>query len=264
MKRNQLFHLLSSGLIVYGLSACTKYQFATVDGNLQRNNRNEFVSETDSFRVEYNFNGHSGPVKISIHNKLDIPLYVNWKKSAIVIDGKSSTYWKDQAILDGSTSSVGIESANTVSTSSGSISGTITKSDEISFIAPKSYADVSMIRLKSDMFKFNKSLKPISATYSALSGPESDPTYFFDDEDSPMHYSSYITLSYDPNFEHEAIIKNEFWVREVMETYTKPKSIPMKGKAPDSFYNSKATGFGTFMGIIGLGALVVLGASTAN
>ncbi len=73
--------------IVFLFTGCTTYQYMTVSGkNIRQNERQEFVVENDSIRVKYNFSGEDAPVNVEVTNKLDRPVYVDWSRSALIIN----------------------------------------------------------------------------------------------------------------------------------------------------------------------------------
>ena len=58
----------------------------------EKNERGDFVQENDTVRISYRFWGENAPVTITIYNKLDEPLYVDWGRSALIIDDVATTY----------------------------------------------------------------------------------------------------------------------------------------------------------------------------
>lgn len=57
-----------------------------------KNSQGEFVLEGDSINVIYNFNGENAPITVGVYNKMSKPIYVDWRKSGLVIDGNVVTY----------------------------------------------------------------------------------------------------------------------------------------------------------------------------
>ncbi len=66
----------------------------------------DFVQENDTVRISYRFWGENAPVTITIYNKLDEPLYVDWGRSALIIDDVATTYDPKVASVRGESSSV--------------------------------------------------------------------------------------------------------------------------------------------------------------
>lgn len=84
MKRNAftLFFLISIGCLF--LESCSTYiklvECEAIDSKMD--GAKNVVYENDTFRVEYNIWGPGGIMYYRVYNKLSVPLYVNWFKSA--------------------------------------------------------------------------------------------------------------------------------------------------------------------------------------
>jgi len=63
------------------------------------------VFENDTIRVSYNFWAKNGAMSFDLYNKLNIPLYFDWKKSAFIPNDKMMSYWQDETNTTGSSSS---------------------------------------------------------------------------------------------------------------------------------------------------------------
>ena len=125
------------GLISLSLfTGCITYQHVSLSGNAPQNEKSEFVVENDSVSLIYSFHGHSGPITMDIANKLNKPLYVDWRKSALIINGQSFTLWKDEASLNTHVSSTSVLQDDQTIQTSGNLQGSIVKNDKVSFIPP--------------------------------------------------------------------------------------------------------------------------------
>ena len=91
-------------------------------------------------RIQYNFNGADAPINITIENKLDVPLYIDWQQSALIINNKAISYVPNtipiEEVFNGSTVNW---NSNNYSTSSGAISAKAIIPDKFDFIPPQSY-----------------------------------------------------------------------------------------------------------------------------
>jgi hypothetical protein len=95
MKPNLLLFLL-----FFVLTACTQYQYLTVTGvDIAKIENAGFVSENDTLKIQYAFSDYKGKVGISIHNKLNQPIEIDWKKSAIILDGKAISLFSSNAVI---------------------------------------------------------------------------------------------------------------------------------------------------------------------
>ena len=258
----QLLRVWPLFLLLIMFSACTRYQYATVSSPLKQNLKREFVHENDSIRVVYNFHGAGGPVQISVHNKLDTPVFVNWQMSSLIIDGQSSSYFDNVSTLQGSSIGTEVEWAQGFTTTNTRFSGTISQDENVSYIPPGRYVTVAPASLRNTLFKRNPTLKPQRKSYATLSGASSGRSYNFDRSNSPLHYQSYLSYSTDAKFSTIATVEDDFWVSEILETFDKPnKILNMEDRQADTFYNSKLTGFGGTMAVFGLIVLVGINAA---
>ena len=98
MKRLLIFPVVAMAL----LSSCS-YQMNTLrSSNTQLDDKTGvFQLENDSVKILYSFAGHNAPIHIDIYNKLNEPMYVDWERSAYIIDEKSSSYADETVELNG-------------------------------------------------------------------------------------------------------------------------------------------------------------------
>lgn len=140
-------------------SSCLKYQYATVAGDLAKDKNRQFVFENDTLKVTYAFIGTDCPIQITIFNKFNTPIYVDWKKSALVIDERRFSYWKDESILNATVSGYDINWTTQVSTNDLEAEGTIIRNEQISFIPPNSSIVASPLSVRSSLFILPKVTK---------------------------------------------------------------------------------------------------------
>lgn len=92
------------------------------------------VFENDTVTVTYNLWADGGVVRFSIYNKLDIPIYVDWKNSAFIPNENKIAYWSDVSDITTVTNSQAYYygGATAVSTS------TASRAEVVSSIPPRS------------------------------------------------------------------------------------------------------------------------------
>lgn len=76
-------------VILLSHTSCTKYYYSFIQSDhpdIHKNELGDFVQENDSVCVIYSFYGRDLPVNITVVNKMDKPLYVDWNQSALVVD----------------------------------------------------------------------------------------------------------------------------------------------------------------------------------
>lgn len=215
---------LSHILLMLVITGCGgTYQYITMSSSLKANEQHEFVNENDTARIKYTFQGENCPVSIEIYNKLEKPIYIDWKESAVVLDGKKLSYWIDQSSITGTTSGSSIHwnyaPISASSTNSGTIQGTLTRPDQISFIPPHSYIRESRINLN------NKFLELISYKQKETLTIEDNVELIiwrFTKENTPFQFRSFLTFSTDKEFVSTSHLDDTFWTSEITQTTAKP------------------------------------------
>ena len=129
--------------IVFLFSSCATYQYMTVNSkNIAANDRREFIMENDSIRVKYNFNGEDAPINVEVQNKLDKPLYIDWSRSALIINDKAISYVPSSVSISGSISASTaswFRPGTGSSFTNGSFSGSVGVPKDMDFIPPGAY-----------------------------------------------------------------------------------------------------------------------------
>ena len=237
-------------LCVAALAACTpKAQLVTLRGDNVKPAPEGLILDNDTLTLRYNFSSERGQMRILVVNKLNQPLYIDWKRSAFIIGQDKLDYWYDIADVNLTGSSFsGRYSRYTI----GSITGTISKEDPISFIPPKTKIDkqqfvvfpngtlrlpgtAEIVQEKSKTNPSSKKPVPVSVfNYSA--------------EQSPLQFRNYLTFSTDKDFKNEFHIDTKFWASDVriipkeqitgimVQQYDGSYSVAQPFNKPDSFY----------------------------
>ena len=89
---------LSGLLVVFTIAfaGCASYiqVFETTSVNVPIQD-GRFVYEDDSVKVVYTFWKKKGLMAFDVFNKLDVPVYIDWKKSSFVYNDYKMDYWVD-------------------------------------------------------------------------------------------------------------------------------------------------------------------------
>ena len=110
--------LLLPILALLFFSSCVTYQYFTVDSSqLPKDDQRSFVVENDTMRLSYSFGGAGGPLTITVFNKTNQALFINWNKSALICN--------DQSFSLAQTNSAFIGSAVRTGTGTADLSGTV-------------------------------------------------------------------------------------------------------------------------------------------
>lgn len=206
--------------------------------------------------IRYLFDGINCPIKINVVNKLNQPIYIDWSKSAVIINGQRLSYWSDVAIINTLTRSAEIKWTEDISTTRGFTSGIIVKNERVSFIPPKSGIVYSPMNLVSNWMEL-----PDASDFKKIDVPTEIGIlkgYFYNYErkDSPLEFRSFLTISPNEQFTNPTYFDNVFWVNEVLETQAKPAEL--LNTFSNNFHTKKLTGFGGFLTGVAGGILILL------
>jgi len=226
-KRNPIFTsiqlFLFAFLCVITLSGCTEYQYVTVNSNLKKNENKEFSVENDTVSIKYKFSGQNFQLSQTIYNKLQVPLYVDWLKTNIIVNGNQLS----DSIYD----------------------------NQAGYIAPQSKITIVSNPLMEEFIN----LKPLETIPQAIvnKGENNDWTLLtFDKATTPLYFRNFITLTTHDDFTDPMNIDNSFWFSEILQNTSGPSSETKKRL--DQFYLRRTTGFGKVLGWTSGVAVIVL------
>lgn len=238
-----------SALGIFICARCSTYQYAVLDGDLNKDQSFRFIHETDSIKVKYSFMGENGPIQIEIFNKQTQPIFVDWKKSSLIINENTVPYWKDESSINATSSGYNLNWTPTYTTNISQTNGIISRAASVDFIPPQSSITHNSIFIKHEFF-----LLPQPSSNNKLKLTTNGTTvlkHTYERENSPLKFRSYITLSSEEDFSKTTVLDNQFWVTEIMQSSIEPSLFP--GKI-NQFYIKKTTG----VGLAGTGVLTVM------
>jgi len=219
----------------------------------------EYIFENDSVKILYSFKGLQCPVSIQIYNKLSQPLYVDWSKSAAIIDGEKVSYWADEASLSASTSGYTYKTSHNTSITNSDINGTIYKNDRISFIPPQSYIINKPVWLSHSFFEIRENQNKRSSNMKTSTNTYKVSEYLFNENSTPFKFRSFLTYSFKEDISSPLYLEDSFWVSNLIQTSVTPEALVYKPS--NQYYLQKSTGIGTFMGITLVLGLLIGGAA---
>lgn len=230
-------------------TGCATYQYATISSPLKDEKSNTFVVENDTAKIMYDFSGEKGPVKISIYNKLKVPLYIDWAKSALIAADVRKSYSNKNASLDAELNGTETRWMNS-SSQTATIRGTITSGEVSEFIPPRAWAKESPLKLSADFFQLPSQAGNTKHTNGAITK-----SVTYSREHSPLSFRSYLTLSTHPDFSVPIHFDHEFWISEITQTQSTPKNFPIQA---NRFYIKKTNKTGPYVAgaAVGVAALV--------
>jgi hypothetical protein len=245
--------------IVFLFTSCTTYQYMTVSGkNISQNDRREFIMENDSIRVKYNFSGANAPINVEVQNKLDKPVYIDWSRSALIINDKAISYVPSSMPISGSvtttTSSWGRQFAGLQqSTSQGSFSGSVGVPKEMDFIPPGAYKTKTPLGVTNVFYpdaRYDAKREKVHLANGYTGGAL---IKRYADSSSPFRFSSYLTLYTEGGPDKPIVFEHAFYVSEIWTTTLNPRNIQfINDKEGDRFFVSTTNGFGKIAGGFGI------------
>ena len=208
-----------AALILLSGCAPTRSQLVTLSStNLNTTAKREFIQENDTLRLTYQFFSERGVVQFTIENKLNKPLYIDWKRSAFIVGKNKVDYWRDEA-------EVNLEGrANTLSIIPVwnrtwlRIGGVIRKANPIDYIPPGTaiecdqfaVAPANALQLPGQFV-----LKKVESAIPDRKKPVEVQEYQYTVDTSPVAFRNYLTFSTDKNFATEFVLDNKFWASSV-------------------------------------------------
>lgn len=234
MKKN-ILKFFAIGAMAF-LFACRPYVklIETEGAGLSKTDDKYVYFENDTLRVTYFMWADRGQMAFSVYNKLNIPLYIDWKKSAFVMNGFKYRYYTQKAESDNQMTTTNAGSKNSF-ISQKSIT---TFEERVTFIPPKAsvynpltYVIMKYDKLASNLTTVGKRIKIETTdirhdkTASKVSVPKSwkksGTTYVYEKSytaaESPMTFRNFLTYSTTEKFETEQYVDNEFHVKKLTE-----------------------------------------------
>lgn len=198
-------------------ASCSTYYGSTMntkDSFTIKNDNGEFVVEGDSLDVIYNFFGENAPVSIGVVNKMSKPLYIDWSKSGIMIDGMPVMY---------------VQSAKTSNENNSQLINFtyfLDNSDDLSYIKPYSRLNKQILELTNFNFQeIDDSLYQNWNTEADSWGENKRySTIRYIENNSPIYFRAFLTIYEDSQSVEDAFYyENYFYMSEL---------IKLKGSSP--------------------------------
>lgn len=183
----------------------------------------EYVFDNDTVRITYRFWAHHGKFEFSVQNKLNVPIYIDWKKSNLIYNGKPNVYWVEETVVKSKsvTTGIGFRGSYGVSYGTAATSGESIErpKERITFLPPASTIERNEYSIESAYYYL------MDLTIEPENVPnESNPkkitkvyTQGFQEETSPLHMTNFLTFSTSENFENEWFVRNNFYLEEISE-----------------------------------------------
>lgn len=239
----KLFLLFSTCFFIF--SCTTEYQYLTVSSDQAvKNNKNELVVENDTLRITYRFTGENGPLQISIYNKTELPLEIDWRKSALVFREQATGFYSPNLSLNGTVQQDSLRRLYGPSTYLAELKADILVNEPSQFIPPK--AAISKIPMKLPLQYLpapalkNQQKQTISNKTADNVWNVSYRKADFDQSISPATFRSYLSFKYGGQAGQEFAIDRSFYISEIRESRDDPYEFPASFRDKgDVFYVSR-------------------------
>jgi hypothetical protein len=204
---------LTATALIISLYSCTPAKIATISSENVPLNNSTYVFENDTVKITYHFWADNGIMNFDIYNKMNEPIYFDWKNSAFIPNDQMVSYWQDI------TNTVGTASGTSswlygggVMTTSRGVSKSI-RQERIGVIPPHS------LITKKD-FKLVKS-------YDEMPKPGN-----YSKTNSFLNFRNYLMFSTNEKFEGKVMaVDNKFYVSDIKTIqYKKRESYKAQNK----------------------------------
>lgn len=238
------FPLSNVAFLMLGLTlllSCSRTQIYETKPTSQINISDQgYTFENDTVRITYNFWADKGQLLFHVFNKLNVPIYIDWKRTSFVQNSQKLDYWTDKTMSKGVT----LYRANGSSGKSKTVE-TTTKMERVTFIAPKSNVDRNSFVLLIEGFSIPNSAP--SEDLKIKDSPGKKAKYqSFELANSPLVFRNFITFSTTEQGENPFYVDNGFYVSKILETKStnvfthlgddNPQNIKAKLYDPTWFY----------------------------
>lgn len=252
-------NLCLSAIFWLTLASCSKYYIGTISSsNVSKDEKTgEFKIENDSVKIIYSFAGAQAPVKITVTNKLPIPIYIDWSQSSLIFKDNSLSFVPEKMAFAGGLSSSTLKGSD-IQFTDGKFSGQMELPKQISFVPPNANLETTTLFISSPIGKnLPDSLYKNKETLNALNGPIVVKSGIFTKENSPVVFRSYLTLFSKTN----DVIKTfsfdtDFYISKSVRSFSNPRNISeYQNNTSDVFYTSKKTHYGnalTGVAVVGI------------
>jgi len=215
-------------LLILTTVGCSKslIQLIETSSNNTIDNKGFWVFENDTVKITYSFWAENGLMAFNIYNKLDKPIYIDWKNSSFILEGRKLDYWIDEKQTNVESYYKGYYYGGPVSNSYfGVTRGTVVtsateiKPERVTFIPPKSnYARSQFYLLPKDQFELGVNCQKIIEQRNDY--PRRSTTVLsktFDENTSPFIFRNYIAYTFSETSKEFVFIDNGFYMKSVKE-----------------------------------------------
>jgi len=189
-----------------------------------KDNQTHYVFDNDTIRIAYHFWGDRGTFWFEIQNKLNVPIYIDWKRSNLVNNNIPNAYWDDNkqvsTVSRGMSYGAAVLGSFGVAASSSVSNSVITSKERISFLSPEAITYSPQFRLADKYYVLSKDA--VRTDVANDRKPKKMTPVFTQrlTENIPIEITNFLTLSLTESFDKEIFVSNSFIASEIREMET--------------------------------------------
>lgn len=234
MKKKLL--LLFIALSIFGCKSISYVQVFETKTNNVKTVDETYLFENDSLTITYNLWRERGLMQFTIYNKLNVPLYIDWRKSSYIDNAVKLNYWEDVERTNAIYASYSYAGSPYTAGSIGSSSTAMIKEERITFIPPKAKYTRSQFYIIPKSFTVLDKKGPYKDVLLKEDSQKTTKVYYkeFSKDETPRAFRNFLTFSLTEDFTQEFYVDNEFYISKILEMerrnfygnrarYTRPK-----------------------------------------
>ena len=200
----RLFIVHTTLILFYlGFSSCSTYYYSTLatsQREVVKKDNGDFMQENDTVSISYCFYGENMPVEITVYNKLDKPLFLDWQQSSLVLDAMAIGYNRNAGTEEQTKSSTFaymdyLHPQTNYAETFGHFAGQGSMPERVAFIPPQMMINSTPIVLNEFAFEDIPDNEFSKAKYAGNNGKMKNVRLLeFTDTNTPLRFRSYITL----------------------------------------------------------------------
>lgn len=233
---------LTLAILAMMMSSCSSTYFystlETTNYDVEKIDNGDFLFENDSLWIAHCFKGEDAPIQITVFNKLDVPLYVDWNRSALILNNVAHSYVTGETQVYTSTESTTYNYGWGVSDTRGSSESTVVTPKHVDMIPPHTMVSKSTLRLAAQFDEINKNkytkgkLGTTDGTMATIERIK------FEQTNTPLRFGSYVSVYTKP--EDLKGFRMDFYATHLIKTKAKPSVLPNDmADRGDTFYQRK-------------------------
>ncbi|MBK5214790.1 MAG: hypothetical protein JJE55_14150 [Flavobacteriaceae bacterium] len=210
--------LLFLGLSIVGCKTYVQV-FETKADNVKTVDQT-YVFENDSLKIIYNLWGKKGLMKFEIYNKLNVSLYIDWRKSSYIANDVKLNYWEDVERTNSLYASYYFDNSLLRTRSSAGVSTSATvKEERITFIPPKSKYTRGQFYIIPWSFVVLDKNGPYTEVALREGSKKTTKVFYkeYNKNTTPRVFRNFLTFSLTENFTEEFYVDNEFYISKILE-----------------------------------------------